>query len=149
MRDTIPESFKIPVAVSDSFKDFDFIVAAFGKTVGNRSRERIEYTYYPVNHCLSRFFKSINATNKRGIKPIKTHRLRRWVFIGFNFFDVQVLQSDKFFCKISVEHISDLRFWFIVNSILTDLVQICSTFFIFFLVGSISYPNFYYRAKFL
>ena len=39
-----------------------------------------------------------------------------------------------------------LRFWFLVNSILTDFRQICSTFFKIIFVGSICYPNIYYRA---
>ena len=41
MKDTVPKSTKIPVAVSDSFKYFDLVVTALGKAVGDGRRKRI------------------------------------------------------------------------------------------------------------
>ena len=36
MKNTVSESMEVLVAKSNSFKDFDFVVTAFGKAVSNR-----------------------------------------------------------------------------------------------------------------
>ncbi len=44
MKNTIAETLEISVAVSVSHKNFNFVVAAFSKSVGNRRRKSIENT---------------------------------------------------------------------------------------------------------
>ena len=70
MENTVSETVKILVTESDAFKDFDFVVAAFGETVGNRRRKGIKNTGHPINHSLSAFFETLNPTVISAINPI-------------------------------------------------------------------------------
>ena len=106
------------------------------------------YIFDNLFTVIMNFVSFCSATRTFVLFSFKLSENMNFLIVSFNFFDNKVLQSDKIFCRISVEHISNLRFWFLDNSILTDLVQICSTFFDLFYVGSICYPNIYYRAFF-
>ena len=70
MKNTVSESVKVLVAVSDTFKHFDFVVAALGKTVSYSGGKGIENAGHPVQHSLSAFLKSYNSGIIRGINPI-------------------------------------------------------------------------------
>ena len=70
MKNTVAESVKVLVTKSYSFKDFNLVVATFGKAVSYRSRKRIKNTGHPVNHSLSALFKALNPTVKSTINPL-------------------------------------------------------------------------------
>ena len=75
MKDTISESIEILVAKGNSFEDFDLVVTTLGKAICNRGRERIENAGHPVNHSLSTFTESFNATIISRINPVRESNL--------------------------------------------------------------------------
>lgn len=107
MKDTVSESIEIFVTVSNSFKDFNFVVTPLGKSVGNRRWKWVKNTCYPVDHSLSTFFKFFNAAFTSSINPFRKSSFRRISVIAVKYFK-------KFFL---VEMSSRESGWSIQNNI--------------------------------
>ncbi len=95
MKNTVSESMEVLVAKSNSFKDFDFVVTAFGKAVSNRRRKGIQNTVYPVHHSLRTLFKTLDTTIESTVDPIRKSRLSRISVIAIKNF------QEIFFVKMS------------------------------------------------
>jgi hypothetical protein len=77
MKNTVSESMEVLVAKSNSFKDFDFVVTAFGKAVSDRGRKGIQNSGHPVNHGLRALFETFNTAVKSTVDPFGKCRLGR------------------------------------------------------------------------
>ena len=55
VKDTIAKAPEVSVSIGIAFENFDLVVAAFGKTVGNRGIKGIDNAGIPVAHSLSTF----------------------------------------------------------------------------------------------
>ena len=71
MENTISESVKVLVAVSNAFEHFNFVVAALGKPVCYRPRKGVQNAVHPVNHTLSALLESFNSTIICRINPFR------------------------------------------------------------------------------
>ena len=86
MKDTIAESVEVLVAKSNSFKDFDLVVTAFGKAVSDGVRKGIQNSGHPVDHGLSALLETFNATVKSTVDPFGKCRLGRFSVIAIKDF---------------------------------------------------------------
>ena len=77
MKNTVAKSMEVLITKSNSFKDFDLVVTAFGKAVSDRGRKGIQNSGHPVNHGLSALFETLNATVKSTVDPFGKRRLGR------------------------------------------------------------------------
>ena len=70
MQNTVAKAVEISVAVSISFENFNFVVAAFNETVCKWSSERIKYSYQPILHCFCTFDKPWDTAIMSGVNPV-------------------------------------------------------------------------------
>ena len=68
MQNTVAKAVEISVAVSISFENFNFVVAAFNETVCKWSSERIKYSCrHPIKFCVNNNPSSNNKTADCGV----------------------------------------------------------------------------------
>ena len=77
MKNTVAKSIEVLIAKSNSFKDFDLIVAALSKAVSDRGRKGIQNSGHPVDHGLSALFETLNAAIISTVDPFGKRRLGR------------------------------------------------------------------------
>ena len=70
MKDTIAKTIKISKSKSITFKDFNFVVAALGKAVGNRNRKRIKNAIRPIDKGRGTFMELRNIGRVSTVNPI-------------------------------------------------------------------------------
>lgn len=71
MQNAVSEAMKVFVTVSISFENFDFVVAAFGKTICDRRIKRIDNTRIPVLKGCGTLFKGEKSTGFRIMYPFQ------------------------------------------------------------------------------
>ena len=77
MKNTVAKSMEVLITKSNSFKDFDFVVTAFGKAVSDRGRKGIKNSGHPVNHGLRALCETLDTTIKSTVDTCVKRRLGR------------------------------------------------------------------------
>ena len=61
MQNAIAKAFEVSITVSVALKDFDFVVTAFGESVGKGSVKGVENALRPVQICVCALHKLWNV----------------------------------------------------------------------------------------
>ena len=91
MEDSVAKAGEVANAITDTFENLRFVVAAFGKAIGKRNVKRVQNQLAPVMDCSGTFpklgelgaFSAVNPVGKQffgNVRVGRVHKEKEFVF---------------------------------------------------------------------